>query len=92
MLNAKRELISLFLPPMDLDEESAIDEQLESNIRIYRNINAAILGEIDLDDAIEAIENDILYEDMDIYLDEIERDLKVWFNNWEVQGILLLPN
>lgn len=90
--NAYRDLQSIFLPPTDSLEQGADDEQFGANLRIYRTINDAILGKVDLDEAIEAIEQDVLYGDMDIYLDEIERDIGIWLNRWNQGGVIWLPS
>lgn len=89
--SAYRHLIDIFLPPMDFLEAGADEEQWNANLKIYESVVCALKGEILLEEAIEEIEGAILYGDVDRYLDEVERDLGIWWNHWERNGKIYLP-
>lgn len=91
-MDAYRDLQLLFLPPVDFIETGASEEEFNANINIYRGINRALTGEIDLDEAIELIEKDILYGDIDHYLDEVEKCLGIWAKKWKVNSLIWIPN
>lgn len=89
-------LICTFLPPMDLLDDRSIGEQIVANRNIFNFIRSSLDNEIDIDEAIEAIEEDILYGDMDVYLDEVDRDLELIFeafDKWKMNQMgLILPS
>lgn len=90
--NPYRDLQALFLPPLDFIEQGAGDEEWDANLAIYGAVKLAIQGDISLDDALDIIEQNVLYNDMDRYLDEVERDLGIWWQNWNQNGMIVLPN
>lgn len=86
-----RDLQNIFLVPTDMLEPGSFDEQFDANINIYNALNKALKGEADLEEILDIIEENVLYDDMDWYLDEVERDLGVWANNWSDNGMIYLP-
>lgn len=88
----RQELLSIFMPVIDLEPSCDSDTKLseETSVKVYKSINAAFNLEIDLDDAIDAVADILLY-DIDDYLDEVERDLGILWNSWTKEDNLVLP-
>ena len=88
----RREILFAFLPIFDLENshEAELSDACAASESIHRSVSLALDEKIEIEDAIDLIEPEVYYS-IDDYLDEVERDLGVIFDQWEKKGKILVP-